>query len=480
MHHPSRRAALARALALVAAAAVPRRARAVEPRMVPEPVPVSVEVAEDEAFATVVARYDVRAVPAFAHSVHVDVDGLRPGRWYVYRFHAGQATSPVGRTRTADAPDAAVDRLRFAIASCQHFEHGWYTAHRGLLAEDLDLMLFLGDYIYEGSWGDDPVRSYLGGEALTLADYRVRHAQHKTDPALRALHAAVPWITTWDDHEVENDWAGDRSEYLDPGFLPRRAAAFQAYFEHLPFPRSRLPGIDGFRMHDTLTFGSLARFCVLDDRQHRDPQPCPGPSKGGGSTVVADAACPSLGDPARTMLGADQEAWVDRTLAASTQRWTILAQQTLVTPVDWNPEAGKHTWTDGWDGYPAARRRLLGTLKKRKVSNPVIVGGDVHASYVSDVRLDPADPRSAGIATEFCGTSITSQGSTVEENEATIRDNPQFAFIDGVHRGYVAFELGPTTLTARVRGVDTKDPLAVPNTLATFTVADGAPVVRRG
>jgi alkaline phosphatase D len=269
----------------------------------PEGVSLTLEVAEDEAFATVVHSGSHGAFPELAHSVHADVRGLKPDRWYFYRFHAGDASSPVGRTRTAPALDARVSRLRFAIGSCQHFEQGWYTAHRHLLAENLDLMLFLGDYIYEVSWGDDLVRRYQGGEAVTVSDYRVRYAQHRTDPHLQALHGAVPWLVTWDDHEVDNDWADTQSEHLDPAFSSRRAAAFQAWYEHMPLPRSMLPSGPALRLHTTVPFGQLARFTMLDDRQYRTAQACPNPARGGGSTVVDAAACAELASPVRTMLG---------------------------------------------------------------------------------------------------------------------------------------------------------------------------------
>jgi alkaline phosphatase D len=447
--------------------------------MTPEPVPVEVEVADDEAFSKIVWKATAAAYPELAHSVHVDVDGLSPGRWYFYRFSAGDATSPVGRTRTAVAPGTAVERLRFAIGSCQHFEQGWYCAHRHLLDEDLDLMLFLGDYIYESSWGSQLVRRYAGGETVTLGDYRVRHAQHKTDPDLQRLHGRVPWLMTWDDHEVDNDWAADRSEHLDPAFADRRAAAFQAYFEHVPLPlsRARAPRA-GLKLYDQVAFGDLARFYVLDDRQYRSPQACPGPS-GGGSDVFDPASCAELEDPQRTLLGPAQQGWLDGALKASTSRWNLLAQQTLLSPCDGEPAQGRQIWTDGWDGYPAARRALLSTLRKSKARNPVVLGGDMHASYVAALHLDPFDTRSELVGTEFCGTSITSDGMSQQDSERVARDNPQLAFVDGWHRGYLAFELTSARCTARLRGVDITRKDGGVETVASFVVEDGKPGASR-
>jgi alkaline phosphatase D len=446
--------------------------------MVPEPVPVLVEVAEDEAFSKIAWKTTTSAHPELAHSVHVDVDGLSPGRWYFYRFSAGDATSPVGRTRTAVPPGAAVERLRFAIASCQHFEQGWYCAYRHLLDEDLDLMLFLGDYIYESSWGSQLVRRYAGGEPVTLGDYRVRHAQHKSDLDLQRMHARVPWLMTWDDHEVDNDWAADRSEHLDPAFGDRRAAAFQAYFEHVPLPlsRARTPRA-GLKLYDQVAFGDLARFYVLDARQYRSPQACPGPE--GGSSVFDPASCAELEDSSRTLLGAPQQGWLEGALKASPSRWNLLAQQTLLSPHDGEAAPGRQVWTDGWDGYPAARRALLSTLRKSKARNPVVLGGDMHASYVAPLRLDPFDGRSELVGTEFCGTSITSDGMSQQDSERVARDNPHLSFVDGWHRGYLAFELTSERCAASLRGVDITRRDGGAETVASFVVEEGRPGAQR-
>jgi alkaline phosphatase D len=441
--------------------------------MDPVGVDLTVEVAEDEAFTQIVHTAEVAAWPELGHSVHWDVAGMKPDRWYFYRFHAGDATSPVGRTRTAPASDALVERLRFAIGSCQHFEQGWYTAHRHLLAEDLDVMVFLGDYIYEASWGDDLVRAYRGGEARTLGDYRVRYAQHRSDPDLQALHGAVPWLVTWDDHEVDNDWAGAQSQHLDPAFLQRRAAAFQAWYEHMPLPRAMVPHGTALKLHTTVPFGRLARFTLLDDRQYRDPQVCPNPVKGGGSTTVNAANCPQLFDPRHSMLGAEQERWVEGVLGASRQQWNLVAQQTLVTPFDSKEDDGLQAWTDGWEGYPAARERLMAAV--RRAQNPVVVGGDVHCTYVSDLHLEPRDERSPVVATEFCGTSITSQGWGREATEKLQAHNPQVKYANSWQRGYLAFEVTPRGCTASVRAVDCKRRDAPVETAAKFVVQAGSP-----
>jgi len=443
-----------------------------------ENVDVSYEVASDERFATIVASGRRRAVPELGHSVHADAGGLSPGRWYWYRFRSGEAVSPIGRTRTADAPNAEVARLKLAVASCQHYEQGFFNAYRHLAEENLDLMLFVGDYIYENSWGDDLVRRHVGGLLHTLTDYRARHAQYRLDPDLQHLHATVPWLLTWDDHEVDNDYAGDQSEHLDPAFLARRAAAYQAYFEHMPLPPQMRPTPSGMRIYGHTDFGRLARIYMLDDRQYRSPQVCPDPYKGGGSIDVSAASCPELTDPTRTLLGSAQEQWLDQAIAGSKARWNLIGQQTLLAHYATPRADGTETvWTDGWDGYPHARERVLAAFERHDLANPVILGGDLHATVVANVRRSAA-PDAPVIAAEFCGTSISAQGSALAVNEARVRHNPHIKFADMTRRGYLSCELTPAQLRVSVRTVDTvKAPTSRVETQREFVVSPGRPGV---
>jgi alkaline phosphatase D len=428
-------------------------------RLAPEPlsdggmgterVAVKWELADDEQFKRIVQSGEISAVPELAHSVHAEVTGLEPERWYWYRFMAGGEVSPVGRTRTASAGNAA--RLRFAFASCQQYEQGFFSAYRHMAKENLDLVAFLGDYIYESSWGRQLVRRHAGPEPETLAQYRTRHAQYKTDADLKAIHEAVPWIVTWDDHEVDNDYADDQSEHLDPQFLLRRAAAYQAYYEHMPLARSALPRGPNMRLYDRFTFGNLAEFHVLDDRQYRSHLVCPKPGRAG-SNVVEN--CAERLDPARSLLGAAQEKWLFDGLAASRASWNVLAQQTVMAQLDQKAGAGQSFWTDGWDGYPASRARLLEFIAERKVANPLVIGGDVHCNYVCDIKRDFNDPKSRTIATEFCGTSITSQALAQDRIDSWRPDNPHVLLADGRKRGYVVMELGKDKATAELRVID--------------------------
>jgi alkaline phosphatase D len=442
--------------------------------MEPHPVAVGWEVAADEGFKRIVKSGNATAHPDSVHAVHVEVEGLEPARDYWYRFHAGKETSAVARTRTAPAPGHGDERLRLALASCQQYEQGWYVAHRHLAAEGVDLVAFVGDYIYESSWGSRHVRHHATGAPLTLDDYRVRYAQYKTDPDLQLAHACAPWIVTWDDHEVSNDYANDQPQFLEPGFLARRAAAYRAYLEHMPLRRTELAANGGYRIYGRHAWGALALLHVLDDRQYRDHQACPKPLQGGGNIVGAE--CTERMDPRRTMLGAEQERWLAEGLAGSRAAWNVIVQQTLMAPAGRPSERGLRHWTDGWDGYPAARERLLAALARPGVRNPVVLGGDVHANYVADLHLHPEDASSPIVATEFCGTSITSQGTRRDVVEAIKGANPHIRFAESTRRGYVVIDFARDRAEARLRVVGTvKEKESPVTTRARYTVEDGRP-----
>jgi alkaline phosphatase D len=459
----------------------------------PERVAVDWEVAHDEAFTRIAARGSEVADRAWAHSVHAEVASLEPSRWYWYRFGALGGRSAAGRTRTAPAAGAA-EPLAFAIASCQRWDHGHYAAWRHMAEEErLDLVVFLGDYIYESATppAASRVRAHAGAAPRTLDDYRARYAQYKSDPALQRAHAAAPWLAVWDDHEVENDYAGLQSQSLSPAFALRRAAAYQAWWEHMPFPQAMRPRGADMRIHGRHDWGRLARFHALDDRQYRDPQACPRPGRGGSNTVrLGD--CPALGDPRRSLLGAAQERWLAEGWSRE-HRWNLLAQQTLMARVNRHARGEEEAassaaqpaplpshspsaiyWTDGWDGYAPARARLLGTLAERGPSDVVVLGGDVHANYVADLRPDFDDLASPVVATEFCGTSITSEGLAQSRLDALRADNPHLRYARSDQRGYVHFTLDAERLQARLRVVD--DPLDAASgirTAARFVVAAG-------
>lgn len=435
------------------------------------------EIARDEGFRETVARGRETAHAGDGHSVHVEVAGLDPGRWYWYRFATGGEVSAAGRTRTAPSAGSTAP-LAFAIASCQHWETGRYAAWRHAADEPLDAIVFLGDYIYEGAARSNRVRRHDGvGPAVTLDEYRARYALYRSDADLRRAHASVPWILTWDDHEVQNDYANDRGEDLAPDFLARRAAAYRAWWENQPVPPRWRPTGPDLRVYDTYDWGALARFHVLDDRQYRDWHACPAPGRGGSRNVdLAD--CAELSAPHRTILGREQERWLVDGLSRRDVRWNLIAQQTLLAPFTWTKEG--RVWTDGWAGYPAARDRLLEAIVERRVDNPVVLSGDVHCHYVCDLKRRVDDPAEAVIASEFCGTSISSEGLPQARVAAALPLNPHVRYGRSDERGYVSLRLGPERCEAALRAIsDAADANATVRTAAAYVVEAGRPGPQR-
>ncbi len=450
------------------------------------PVSVHWEVANDPGMRRVVRRGTERAWAQFGHSVHPEVWGLEPDREYWYRFRVGDQQSAVGRTRTSPAPWARPDEFRFAFASCQDWQNGYWPAYRALAGEDIDLVVHLGDYIYEygpeaktrvGSPADRVANS---AEVTDLISYRNRYAQYRTDPALQAAHAVAPWILTWDDHEIENNYASAiREENATPpgDFAARRVAAAQAYYEHMPLRRRSSPNGAQIQLYRRLAWGRLARFHVLDTRQYRTDQPLGDGLKSGSQRF----------DPAATMTGATQEAWLFDGLDRSPARWNVLAQQTIFAQVDFNPAPGSQGTAglfnvDQWDGYAAQRGRISQFLADRKPSNPIVITGDIHSSWVNDLKLDYADPRSATIGTEFVGTSISSDfpEAFIAPVTAALSDNPHIRFFDGRRRGYVRCVISPHRWQSDYRTVETVDVVDAPtSTLASFVVENGVPGAQR-
>lgn len=446
--------------------------------MDPVPARVEWEIASDEKFAKVVRRGVELALPDWAHSVHVEADGLDADRWYFFRFRAGGETSPVGRTRTAPARAASPASLRLGVASCQHYEQGHFTSLRHAAEGGLDLFVHVGDYIYESSWGTKRIRSHGAPTPVLLDDYRIRYALYKGEPNLRAAHAAMPWLVTWDDHEVENDYAGPISQFRDPEawFVERRMNAYKAWYEHMPVRRTAVPMAGFARVFGRHVYGDLATFHVLDDRQYRSPQACPRPGRQGSRTVKVED-CPNLDDPARTLLGPVQEPWLFDGLSRSKTTWNVVVQQTLVADVDRMSGPGREIWTDGWTGYPVARRRLLEHLRDSKTQNPIFLGGDVHSFWVADLKPDFLDPKSPVVASEFVGTSVTAEsGYAADAAAKVLAENPHFKFGDVSRHGWLRLDVSPAKTEARLIAV--KDKVAETGsfeTLATYVVESGRP-----
>ncbi|MEV0028336.1 alkaline phosphatase D family protein [Nocardia sp. NPDC050793] len=450
--------------------------------MMNHPVTVDYEVADDELFRRVVVRGSAVASRDLAHSVHPEINGLAPDRWYYYRFRAGSVISPVGRTRTAPPPGLPTARMRFGFASCQSWSSGYYTAYEHLAREDLDLVVHLGDYIYERAWIQGRQGLSTGpefqDETVDLPTYRLRYALYKAEQPLRDAHAAFPWLVTMDDHEVDNNWAADSPGlgidiHLVPAlFRRRRAAAFQAMYEHQPLRIAQLPRGSGMHLHRRYRFGDLAEITMLDTRQYRTPQAC------GGNVT---AGCDGRFDPDRTILGARQRDWLLDGFAASPARWQILGNQVGMSQTDIDPGPGLTVSTDSWDGYVADRNTVLGAAADRGVRNLVVITGDRHQNHAARLRRDYADPESPVVAAEFTGTSITSGGDGADMNDIGRRllaANPDLAFFNA-QRGYVRVELDHGMWRNDFRVVPYIRRQGAPIlTRASFVVQDGVPGVQ--
>ena len=445
-------------------------------------IPVGWSIAEDERMQKIVRSGQATAEPQWGHSVHVDVEGLRPNRFYWYRFTVQGKASPVGRTRTA--PDAAerVAALRFSFASCQQYEQGFYSAQRHMAGEELNAVLFLGDYIYERSWGRDLVRHHESGRPTTLDEYRNRYALYKSDRDLQAAHAAHPWIVTWDDHEVTNDYADDISpdDHVAKPFLAMRAAAYQAYWEHMPLSNTVKPAGPSFKLYDRYRFGDLAEVTTIDDRQYRAHNACEAKSLQG--RYVTD--CAERLDPSRTMLGAEQEAGFADGMKRASTRWNLLAQQTLMAELDSGQGGGKdgghRYWVDGWDGYPMARQKLLDAIAASPTRDTLVLGGDVHSFWASDLKRDFADARAPVVATEFVGGSFTSQTPSDKAVQELVHKNPHIRYGQGGINGYGVVSLEPKAATVSFRTVGSvKEQNSPVSTHARFTVEAGKPGVHQ-
>ncbi|HVK81807.1 MAG TPA: alkaline phosphatase D family protein, partial [Verrucomicrobiae bacterium] len=398
---------------------------------------------------------------------------------YWYRFTALGQQSAIGRARTAPRPNERLDALKFVYASCAHWEQGYFSAYRHMADEEPDLALFLGDYIYEYSIAArrpaEVVRPYNLEEATTLAGYRNRYALHRTDADLQLLHATAPCLATWDDHEVHDDysgwWSKDRS-VAPSSFLQRRAAAYRAFYEHMPLRRAQLGRGADMLLHRRVEFGRLASFSVLDGRQYRSRQPCDTPESGG-KGQIAPASCAELADPSRTLLGFAQERWLYDGLARARAQWNVLAQNLVVAPLRTRlPPSGEAAyWTDIWDGYQSARDRLLEAIELTGPSNPVVLSGDYHSFWANELKRQSDG---ASVATEFVGTSVTSNGPPHDGIVSIMPENPHIRYFEGRRRGYVSAELNRERMLTRFQAIsDRRDPNASVQTLQAFAVESG-------
>jgi alkaline phosphatase D len=465
------------------------------------PVPIEVEwlLATDPRVEHVVRRGTVLALPEDAHTVHVEVTGLAPDRWYWYRFKSGTEFSPIGRTRTFPEPGSSPRQLRFAFVSCQNWEAGYFNAWQMLAQEEIDFVVHLGDYIYEVEASMAGIRQHAPAtETETLDDYRTRYAQYKSDPQLQSAHALFPFIMIWDDHEVEDNYAGAISaknrddnpdnDVPESDFRRRRAEAYKAYFEHLPLSPVRRPKTDNARIYHRIDWGLLAQFHLLDTRSFRTEQPCGGTRDRlppAGDDLVA--ACGEELDPRASMTGADQEIWLIGGLQRSRARWNVIAQQVMMASVDFGsgvelvlPRLKGHQVrnVDAWDGYVSARNRLLGAIAEHQVANLVVLTGDTHSSWVADLKADFANLDSPVVGAEFVGPSISSNFPAgfipIVHSSLQHPENSHIRYFDGMSHGYVRCVITPEQWRSDYRVVDSVlFPTGAGRTLKSFVVDSG-------
>ncbi|MCA8964913.1 MAG: alkaline phosphatase D family protein, partial [Planctomycetes bacterium] len=411
------------------------------------------------------------------HSVHVEVAGLLPDRWYWFRFTAGDAQSPVGCTRTLPAPDADAAAMLFAVTSCQNWEQGLFTAYEQMAKDEPDFVFHLGDYIYEYAAGrNGKVRTHHGAEIQSVDDYRMRYAQYRSDPLLQRMHARCPWFVTWDDHEVDNNYADDVSEQkdVDPrDFLLRRANAYQVYYEVMPLRVRSLPRGPKLQLYRQASFGRLAELLVLDTRQYRTDQP-----NGDRRSPLNSATL----DKRNTLLGGAQRVWLKQALAESRATWNVLAQQVMMGMVGSMRKEEKvpHYSMDQWPGYAHERVELVRFLAERRIANPVVLTGDIHSNWCNELRVDDLQPDTPVIATEFVATSLSSGGNGSDkprDHDTLLAANPGVKFHNR-QRGYIRCAVTPKTWTSDYVVMDkVEQPGGVASVRAKCTVEAGSPQV---
>ena len=429
-----------------------------------DPVDVIWEIAADDRFTRIVGRGVATAEPDLGHSLHVEAAGLDPATDYHYRFTVGDWTSEVGRTRTLPAPGDPTARLALAVANCQWLDSGRYAAYRQMVEEDLDLVLHLGDYVYE--YGSE--RSLPNRLPETVDDYRLRYAAYRSDAMLRAAHARFPFVCTWDDHEVRNNYMDDTTPgSTDPDRVREvKAAAYRGWWENLP-TRFDPPTDSDLAIFHHFDVGDLARVFVLDERQDAAVPPCRDEL---GDADFGDCDARTAED--RTRLGADQEAWFADATAESTATWNLIGNPVVLAGIDSGVDESAY-YLDVWDGYPDARRRLIGQLAG--LDNPVVLTGDYHAGMVLDVHAEPFDEGSDVVCAELMAPPIS---SVLFPQDVSAR-TPHLRQQINAH-GYLAVELTPDRLTGRFQVVaDVEDENSAVTTEATWVVEAGDPLVTR-
>ena len=453
-------------------------------RLAPEPlaadgglgqdsIPVRWELFEDEGMRQPVMRGEEPAVPRFAHSVHVDIQGLQPGREYWYRFSAGTHTSETGRTRTLPVRDGQTEAIRFVTASCQNYTHGYFVAYDHVVADEPDFVIHLGDYIYETSYGVTFRSHETEDMPLTLDGYRRRHALYKTDKSLQRAHARLPFFFTLDNHDAVID--------ADPAGSALRAAAYQAWYEHMPVRGYGNPGDDRFELLRTIHAGDLIQVNLLDTRQFRDSQYlCSNndPAYGFGNYRER---CSEIFVEQRSMLGEAQERRLTDSITNNRSAWNVIASTSVFSPFHLGIDGKTLNFTGSWDGYPANRDRVVSAIRRSNTGQAVILSGDMHSFWAIDgSQSGVAADRFPGV--EFVVSSISANWP--DQMDQPIADNlernPQIRFYEPDKRGYLLHEVTAKEWQATARAVDNvRDAQSGVFDAARFVVDSGKPGFRR-
>ena len=456
-------------------------------RVAPEPlvdvffeadIPVRWAISSDASMVRSVLSGTVMAVPDSSHCVHVEADGLEPNTQYYYQFEALGEKSRIGRTRTLPDVGAPTEACTIAVVSCQDYSAGYFTAYRDIISNQPDLIVHLGDYIYETGGGR--IRPYPVSEAITLADYRALYAQFRLDQDLQDAHAQFPWLVIWDDHEVVNDWGPDHflpsslnAAISHEQYLQRKDAAIRAFFEYMPLRLSRMDPRMQERIYDQTVIGDLAELnrldvrsfrarpaCALDDRNHFEP-------------------CAESRDTSRSLLGASQEEWLSQSLGKSNSVWNFLLQATVMAPLDVRAGPEIRHEADGWDNYEASRNRVADLIVDKRIPDVVSLGGNIHAFYAGVMfQRQEAGPRRP-ILTEIVTTSVTASGGGEEryrDIHGRRQENPAIQYFDNRDRGYSLLSVTPASISAQLRAVeDVRRPGSPVRTLQTLNIQRGCP-----
>ena len=442
--------------------------------MPPVSVPVQWELALDPAISRIVRRGEAIATPELAHSVHVELDGLEPDREYWYRFIASSNESPIGRTKTLPHRESRPDSFRFITASCQNYTHGYFVAYEHMIRDEPDFIIHLGDYFYDTSFGETFRKHETEKPPVSLADFRRRHALYKTDRNLQHAHAQIPFFTTIDNHDaIEDD---------DPDKYAQRAAAYQAWYEHMPVRGYEAPGDNHFDLHRRIPIGELIQISLLDGRQFRDSKEiCDNndyPDYGFGNYRER---CDLVFDDDRSMLGKDQEQWLTANLVENTSSWNVIASPGPFLPFRYQHDGKQLSYIGAWDIYPANRARVADAIEAAEVGHPLILSGDVHSFWAVD-GSQIRDPGERIPVVEFVASSVTANwpeqlARPVTEN---LPHNPQVRFYEPDKRGYLLHDVSETEWKTTFRAMDdVRDERSSATNLATFVVSKGEPGFKR-